>query len=126
MNQKMELAAKKINIKGHYVGLKDEPKFIYGPTDIGIFFNLFFNKSHSFFFFNLEGHIGADNRYYVLDFQVEEIFFILIFLIFLFPNRELFHQNIQLKVNQKELFSLIYFELNLFLNTQNLYHQLIE
>ena len=32
------------------MGLKGEPKFIYGPTDI-------------------EGHMGKDGRSYVLDFQ---------------------------------------------------------
>lgn len=35
MNKKMEMAASKLNIKGHRVGLQDEIKFIYGPTDIG-------------------------------------------------------------------------------------------
>ncbi len=50
MNRMMESCARKMNIKGHWVGLKNERKFIYGPTDI-------------------EGHIGTDGRRYLLDFQ---------------------------------------------------------
>jgi hypothetical protein len=47
---KMASAAKKLNIKGHWVGMHQEKKYIYGPTD-------------------LEGHQGKDNRYYLLDFS---------------------------------------------------------
>jgi hypothetical protein len=46
----MKRAGEQLNIKGHYGGLNPSTcKFIYGPTDI-------------------EGHLGMDNRYYVLDF----------------------------------------------------------
>ena len=45
----MKSAAQQLNIKGHYGGLIKTRAFIYGPTDI-------------------EGHIGTDNKYYLLDF----------------------------------------------------------
>jgi len=49
-NRMMEEAAKKLNIKGHFCGKdKESLKFLHGPTDI-------------------EGHLGSDKRYYVLDF----------------------------------------------------------
>jgi hypothetical protein len=32
MNEKMAACGKKLNIKGHYVGLKENTKFIFGPT----------------------------------------------------------------------------------------------
>lgn len=48
LNQKMEDAAKRMNLKGHYTGVRI-PKLIYGPGDI-------------------EGHIGLDGKVYVLDF----------------------------------------------------------
>ena len=46
----MKAAAQHLNIKGHYCGATvDKMVFLYAPTDI-------------------EGHIGKDNRFYVLDF----------------------------------------------------------
>lgn len=47
LNMYIERVAKKLNIKGHPVGLLK--KVLFGPGD-------------------LEGHCGEDNRYYVLDF----------------------------------------------------------
>lgn len=47
LNEKMKLAAKSANLKGHKVGIKI-PRKIYGPGDI-------------------EGHKGLDSRYYVID-----------------------------------------------------------
>lgn len=44
----MERAAKRLNIKGHKCGFKEGQQFLYSPTDI-------------------EGHIGFDGLYYVLD-----------------------------------------------------------
>ena len=50
LNRYMKAAGKQLNLKGHLAGVvEDKAKFIYGPADI-------------------EGHIGSDNRYYVLDF----------------------------------------------------------
>eukprot|EP01119_Soliformovum_irregulare_P020731 TRINITY_DN6771_c0_g1_i1.p1 TRINITY_DN6771_c0_g1~~TRINITY_DN6771_c0_g1_i1.p1 ORF type:complete len:1301 (+),score=414.07 TRINITY_DN6771_c0_g1_i1:81-3983(+) len=49
-NESMRQVAHFLNIKGHQVGLKANPVFIHGPTDI-------------------EGHLGKDGRYYALDFQ---------------------------------------------------------
>jgi hypothetical protein len=46
----MATAAQKLNIKGHWVGMNHDQKFIHGPTD-------------------LEGHRGKDQRYYILDFS---------------------------------------------------------
>ena len=34
MSEKMEQAARKMNLKGHMAGLGPEKKLIYGPTDI--------------------------------------------------------------------------------------------
>ncbi len=34
MNKYMELVGKKLNLKGHFGGIGDAAKFIYGPTDI--------------------------------------------------------------------------------------------
>jgi len=34
MSEKMEQAARKMNLKGHMAGIGDEKKLIYGPTDI--------------------------------------------------------------------------------------------
>ena len=42
MNEKMKLAAAKLNIKGHYVGVTENKKFLYAPTG---------NPSHVTFFF---------------------------------------------------------------------------
>lgn len=36
MNQKMEQAAEKMNLKGHMAGMGKDKKFIYGPTDIEV------------------------------------------------------------------------------------------
>jgi hypothetical protein len=47
LNEKMKLAANKLNLKGHKAGIKQVRK-IYGPTDI-------------------EGHKGNDGNYYVID-----------------------------------------------------------
>ncbi|KAL6065225.1 Clu domain-containing protein (Fragment), variant 2 [Balamuthia mandrillaris] len=50
LNKKMKLAAKKMNLKGHSVGLKEyDVKKLYAPVDI-------------------EGHLGRDGRFYVLDY----------------------------------------------------------
>jgi hypothetical protein len=49
INQKMEEAAKILNLKGHYVGTKDDKKILHAPVDI-------------------ECHIGKDGRFYILDF----------------------------------------------------------
>jgi hypothetical protein len=47
---KMADTAKRLNLKGHYVGaLRASMRLIYGPGD-------------------LEGHLGNDGRYYVIDF----------------------------------------------------------
>ena len=48
MNAMMEQAAKLINIKPHVVGMRNQTDVLFAPTDI-------------------EGHIGSDGRYYVLD-----------------------------------------------------------
>ncbi len=45
----MERAGKRLNLKGHYCGVQGNKQFLYGPCDI-------------------EGHLGMDGRYYVLDF----------------------------------------------------------
>jgi hypothetical protein len=37
-------------VKGHTIGIAEQTAFIHGPTDI-------------------EGHVGSDGRYYLLDFQ---------------------------------------------------------
>ncbi|KAH3757849.1 Histidine kinase A [Pelomyxa schiedti] len=44
--EKIQLAAKRLNLKGHTAGRNRE--YIYGPTDI-------------------EGHVGYDGRFYILD-----------------------------------------------------------
>jgi hypothetical protein len=44
----MEKAAQKLNIKGHWCGLGPKRQFLHAPCDI-------------------EGHLGADNRFYILD-----------------------------------------------------------
>eukprot|EP01117_Protostelium_nocturnum_P008758 TRINITY_DN313_c0_g1_i1.p1 TRINITY_DN313_c0_g1~~TRINITY_DN313_c0_g1_i1.p1 ORF type:complete len:1033 (-),score=371.42 TRINITY_DN313_c0_g1_i1:85-3183(-) len=50
LNGKMRLAGKRLNLRGHITGVSgNEEKRIYGPGDI-------------------EGHLGTDGRYYVLDF----------------------------------------------------------
>ncbi|GAM24988.1 hypothetical protein SAMD00019534_081630 [Acytostelium subglobosum LB1] len=46
---RMKAAAEKLNIKGHLCGIGERKEFLYGPTDI-------------------EGHIGRDDLFYVLDF----------------------------------------------------------
>lgn len=48
LNRKMQEAATKMNLKGHLTGIRT-PTLIYGPGDI-------------------EGHIGKDNKFYILDF----------------------------------------------------------
>jgi hypothetical protein len=48
LNHYMEQAAKKLNLKGHYCGFKTR-QFLHGPCDC-------------------EGHLGTDNRFYLLDF----------------------------------------------------------
>jgi hypothetical protein len=49
LNRLMKAAARRLNLKGHTVGLKKESKkTIYGPGD-------------------LEAHLGFDGRYYVVD-----------------------------------------------------------
>jgi len=50
INKKMKAAGQKLNLKGHYVGIKQpSTKKMWGPADI-------------------ECHLGQDGRYYVLDF----------------------------------------------------------
>ena len=49
MNQKMKTVARILNLKGHYVASGRQKVKIYGPADV-------------------EGHLGRDNKYYVLDF----------------------------------------------------------
>lgn len=49
LSQLVKECAAKLNLKGHFIGLKEQRAFIYGPTDI-------------------EGHIGKDKRFYLLDF----------------------------------------------------------
>jgi hypothetical protein len=50
MNSIMERVAGILNLKGHICGLQDGPQvFLHGPAD-------------------LEGHLGNDGRYYLLDF----------------------------------------------------------
>jgi hypothetical protein len=49
LNEKMQRAAERINLKGHVTGYAKHKKMIYGPGDI-------------------EGHLGTDGRYYVVDF----------------------------------------------------------
>jgi hypothetical protein len=46
VSERMRSVAKKLNLKGHYCGLKKQ-EHLYGPCDI-------------------EGHIGTDKRFYVL------------------------------------------------------------
>lgn len=48
MNEMMQKAAAILNIKPHVVGMRNQTDILYAPTDI-------------------EGHIGSDGRYYVLD-----------------------------------------------------------
>eukprot|EP01133_Synstelium_polycarpum_P013661 gene13661-16088_t len=49
VNERMRLAAAKLNVKGHLCGAGDKQQLLYGPTDI-------------------EGHMGTDGLFYVLDF----------------------------------------------------------
>lgn len=46
ISERMRFVAKKLNLKGHHCGLRKR-EFLYAPCDI-------------------EGHIGSDNRFYVL------------------------------------------------------------
>jgi len=48
MNEMMQKAASILNIKPHVVGMRNQTDLLYAPTDI-------------------EGHLGTDGRYYVLD-----------------------------------------------------------
>lgn len=48
MNQMMKQAATILNIKAHTVGMRNQTSVLHAPTDI-------------------EGHLGLDGRYYVLD-----------------------------------------------------------
>lgn len=90
MNDKMRQAAKILNIKGHTVGTKQETTFLYGPTDI-------------------EGHKGRDGRYYLLDFSVcIYLFNYLNFKCNLILNSVLFHLNIQMMINLKEVFYIMF------------------
>jgi hypothetical protein len=66
-----------LNIKGHRIGIKEESEFIYGPTDIGNMLPIILphdryespNFSEFVVTYILEGHIGRDKRYYLLDFS---------------------------------------------------------
>ncbi|KAH3763191.1 Histidine kinase [Pelomyxa schiedti] len=49
LNLLVRNAAKQMNIKGHACGTKEYPQFLWSPAD-------------------LEGHIGSDGRFYLLDF----------------------------------------------------------
>lgn len=50
LNDLMKLASERMNLKGHVTGLRTGyKKTIYGPGDI-------------------EGHVGTDGKYYVVDF----------------------------------------------------------
>lgn len=49
LNEKMQSAAERTNLKGHVTGHGKNKKIVYGPGDI-------------------EAHLGTDGRYYVIDF----------------------------------------------------------
>jgi len=49
LSQKMKLASVKLNLKPHYSGLQ-EGSMVYSASDV-------------------EGHIGTDGKYYLLDFS---------------------------------------------------------
>ena len=49
LSKLMEKAGKRMNLKGHYTGLGRNRQLLFGPVDI-------------------EGHLGSDDRFYVLDF----------------------------------------------------------